>query len=186
MPIALLSQTRQNFNLLDSISHSATSEIRKNTRIMSLDSVRIAIEAHPAAWLIEKNLLTELPKQHFFQRNYDSTRKLPLFSIKLQDFAIRYFLYPPEKDSLIREAQLILTSTIEDKGEIFQLPIFSKTLLDTISRQDLPFLESRQYSFVNAPVPDIPSDFFSAIAEPLLLISAAIITVLLLFTVRSQ
>ncbi len=163
----------ENIALLDSLVGLFSAAIVHD--VVPDNHVRIAFSDHPAA-----DRLRRVP---FASRTSQSDTAALRYYVA--DFGIRYFLYDNDADSLVREASLWLSAeapTLSQK----KLPDYNLKLRDTIARSDLPFVESNQFDFARAPVPDKPSDFYSDIAEPLVVVSAAVITILLLFTVRSQ
>lgn len=60
--------------------------------------------------------------------------------------------------------------------------------IDTVvcSRMDARAAESSQHSCTSAPMPEPPSSFWDTVLEPMIFVAAAVATVVLLFTVRSQ
>ena len=61
-----------------------------------------------------------------------------------------------------------------------------KTYQDVIARQDVDYVQTRSLEFTCSSIPQPEKSFFNEILQPVILISATIITVVLLFTVRSK
>lgn len=61
-------------------------------------------------------------------------------------------------------------------------------LVDTtlVAREDVALLDSRQHMSTHGVVPPRPTTLWEDIAQPVVFIGAAVVTVVLLFTVRSQ
>ena len=166
-----------NFQLLDALAKRASDSVQNFLKSRSIERTTFTAESHPALWLL---------KTHFtenFTFNNDSVFKNPRSEIFLKDFAVRYFSYADEPDSLIRTAQIIVSGTTNFG---FFIPEISLKSNDIISRADLRFIEEAQYPFASAPIPQREISFWEEYAEPLIFISAAVITLALLFTVRSQ
>lgn len=173
---------KSNYSILDSLTRSAGGNVVSFLREQSIDSCGLMLSVHPAAWLLRQELVSS-KKIRFFEGN--SSQK-HLSEIQIQDCAVRYFLYSDSGDSLVREAQLLTKGIFHKAGALIEIPQFSAVIRDTIARDDVSIVEIPAYPFTKAPIPEQPKGFFSEIAEPVLFVAAAAVTVLLLFTVRSQ
>lgn len=166
-----------NFQLLDNLAKHAADSVQNFLKSRSIERATFTAEQHPALWLL---------KMHFaenFSFNNDSTFKNVRSELFLKDFAVRYFPYADETDSLIRSAQIIISGTTNHG---FNIPEIAFKNSDVIARTDLQFIEEAQYPFAAAPIPQRETSFWEEYAEPLIFISAAVVTLALLFTVRSQ
>jgi hypothetical protein len=166
-----------NFQLLDNLAKRASDSIQNFFKSRDIGRVSFTAEPHPALWLL---------KTHFnenFNFNSDSSFKNFRSELFLKDFSVRYFPYADEPDSLVRSAQIIVSGTMSSG---FSIPEISFKSNDIISRSDLQFIEEAQYPFATAPIPQREISFWEEYAEPLIFISAAVVTLALLFTVRSQ
>jgi hypothetical protein len=179
---------RENIALLDSVARHYADTLAHDVATRSFTDFRILISQHPAA---------ERLRQHIMSRTNSSVainqptshidNALTVLDLYIADYAIRYALHETSTDSLVRDAHLAVNTTLTTPGGTsLPFPDYDITLRDTIARTDIPFIESRQYLYGQAPIPDRPSGFYSDIVEPLIIVSSALITVLLLFTVRSQ
>ena len=65
-----------------------------------------------------------------------------------------------------------------------QVKDFNLSTKDTINVEDVEIIEDRSYPFTQGELPAEP--FFSSILEPVVAISAAAVTVILFFSVRSK
>lgn len=127
--------------------------------------------------------MVALPGFHFSMNGTKSTR----VEIEIADLAIRYFRYSESQDSLVREAQILTKGIVQTPTEpMSPLPVCTKILRDTIARADILAIENPGYSFTKAIVPEPEKGLLSEIAEPLVLFTVAAISVLLLFSIRSQ
>jgi hypothetical protein len=61
-------------------------------------------------------------------------------------------------------------------------------LLDTamVAREDVVLLDSPQHNASHGVVPPRPTTMWEDVAQPVVFIAAAVVTIVLLFTVRSQ
>ncbi len=168
-----------NFQILDALAKRASDSIETLLKNGNISGAAFTAEPHPALWLLK----THLAENGNFTFTGDSAFKNSRSEVFLKDFSVRYFPYADEPDSLIRTAQIILSGTTNSG---FTIPEISFKSNDIIARGDLQFIEEAQYPFATAPVPQRGMSFWEEYAEPLIFISAAVITLVLLFTVRSQ
>lgn len=173
---------QSNYNILDSLSRSAGTNLISFLRNYSIDSCSLSISAHPAAWLLQQEFVS-LQAVRFYDGNPTAQQKV---EIQIEDCAVRYFLYSESGDSLIREGQVITRGVLHKSGSLIDIPQFSVVSRDTIARRDIGIVEIPAYPFTKSLVPEQPKGFFGEVAEPILFVAAAAVTVLLLFTVRSQ
>ena len=93
----------------------------------------------------------------------------------------------PEKDGFFgdfytqRKIELSGNYYISGKSQINDFKIVDK---DTVNVDEVERLENRSYPFTQGDLPSEP--FFSSILEPVVAISAAAVTVILFFSVRSK
>ena len=93
----------------------------------------------------------------------------------------------PEKDGIFGD--YLTERTIKLLGNYYvstsqQVKDFNLTTIDTINVDDVEIIEDRSYPFTQGDLPAEP--FFSSILEPVVAISAAAVTVILFFSVRSK
>lgn len=178
----------ENIALLDSVARHYADTLAHDVATHSFTDFRILISQHPAAERLRQHIMARTTSSVAI--NQPASRidnALTVLDLYIADYAIRYSLHEPSTDSLIREVHLAVNTTLTNPGGTsLPFPDYDMTLRDTVARIDIPFIESRQYLYGQAPIPDRPSGFYSDIVEPLIIVSSAIITVLLLFTVRSQ
>ena len=60
------------------------------------------------------------------------------------------------------------------------------SLSDTISKEDIDYLQAGEFKFATSVAPNERKSFWQELAGPALVLGTAIITVFLLFTVRSK
>lgn len=173
---------KSNYVVLDSLSRSAGTNLTTFLYKYSIDSCGLALSAHPAAWLLRQEFVS-LDKVHFYEGNPNGQQRV---DVQIEDCAVRYYLYNESADSLIREGQVITRGVLHKSGSLIDIPQFSSVIRDTIAKRDIAIVEIPAYPFTKSLVPEQPKGFFGEVAEPILFVAAAAVTVLLLFTVRSQ
>lgn len=191
------STTVRNLTVLDSLARKTSRALAEQVKAEQVkaervrqfhttqDTLRYVFATHAASWMLDQYVLTDNPALKRF-RTSDSG-KGRILSLRMIDFAVRYFLVETDDDALAREASIIVSASIEEpSGAVRQLTNISYQQRDTITRRAVPLLESRQYEFANGIVPEPPGGFMKSVVEPLVVIAAAVIALVLLFTVRTQ
>lgn len=74
--------------------------------------------------------------------------------------------------------------TLSDRNEILHAGKFLLEKSDSVEYDKIPLLENPSLSFTQTELPDEP--FWASITEPLIAVGAIIVTVVLLFTIRSK
>lgn len=171
-----------NIAVLDSLARLGADALARDIALHNYSDLRIVLSEHPAAARLRHSIADRTAIPVVSAGASDNASLLHLY---IADYAVRYFLHD-DGDSLVREGRLRLHSDLLTGAASVPFPDYDFAVRDTIDRATLPFLESAQYDYARAPVPEQPSGFYSNVAEPLIVVSAALITVLLLFTVRSQ
>jgi len=105
--------------------------------------------------------------------------------LNVKDFSVEYFELKSE--DLQRKISLDFVVFLEEKdGDIKILNKQEFTYSDTISNNDLELIENSNYPFTKGKFPTKNKSIFDEIIEPVVIVSAAIISVVLFFTVRSN
>jgi hypothetical protein len=137
----------------------------------------------PAASLIEKEFANLCVENDIAV--ISDTAKSFTHNININRFELKYLNYDQSNDSLIRE--FYLDAYISGKNTKYQnFSKFAYKFSDTVSRADIPLLQSNSAHYVNAAIPERKKSFYERALEPAILVSAAILSVLILFTVRSN
>ncbi len=180
------SKLKTNFDILDSLVSLYSDNFYNNLKFIPGKKICIKFNEHPAKWIFESKILGKNEGRYSFQTgdtNHDNCLKL---EVSINDFSIKYLNEPESSDSLIRIFNIKVTSNIELSGKLDALPQFTKTIKDTISRNDIDYVKSIQHDFANSPVPEPKKTMFEEIIQPLIIITSAAVSILLLFTVRSN
>lgn len=178
------SKMRTNFAVLDSLSRYAADSVLKRLNNLHNKEFLVDFGKHPASWMVEQYLVNKALEQgkKFFG---ETEKKLPELNINIKEAGVRYDRVK-SSDSLKRELFFIVSLSMErDNGILYGLPQILVKKEDVVARDDLAYLESSPYPFAKGKIPEPESSFFDKIAEPVIFISTAIITIALLFSVRS-
>jgi hypothetical protein len=187
------SRLQRNIEVLDTLARRTADTLRYRypsqsahpLLLMPNDTLRYALAPHAGSWLLDQYLPTIFQPLRRF-RSADSG-KVTMLHLRLADCAVRYSQCDHDTELLTREAQILLVIGLErTSGEVLALPSVSCVYRDTLSRAAVVRVESKQYEFANGIVPEPPTTFWKSVMEPLVVIGAAVITLVLLFTVRTQ
>ena len=83
-----------------------------------------------------------------------------------------------------RKFDLMGNYVVEKNGIVIKSNTFELSRMDTISYNNFAFVENNSLPFTKANVPSEP--FLPSIVEPVIVITAVAVTIILLFTVRSK
>jgi hypothetical protein len=91
-----------------------------------------------------------------------------------------------EKETYTREIKVKYTFFLKAKG-ITRIPVeFEEIYQDTVRKEEINQINSEEQTFAKAEIPQEKPTVFEQIIEPLIIVTAAVITVVLLFTIRSN
>lgn len=169
-------ETPTNLVVLDSLARVAAGQV---CAALPADGAAVSLREHRAAWLVRARLAERCPKA---QRQGDSSG-----SVGVTAFGVRYERLPDADDSLRRICTVALAGTYPAAdGTVAALPDIFAAHEDVIAERDIAALEADGYDFARGILPPPPGSFIRDVIEPLTVVGAAALTVLLLFTVRSQ
>lgn len=168
--------------LLDSLAKQAAKVIVKHIRESKTDSVSIFITPHPADYLLRDAIFNEVGSAITL-----SEKAFIRCSVSILDYRILYTPYKSVSDSLYRVAEFIGSGTIVTRnGHSKPIPALSFSVKDIIARASVSSLENPYLPFTQAVPPPEETSFWKEIAEPVIFVSSAALTVFLLFSVRSN
>ena len=176
-----LSAQESNFDVISQIADSSASELIANIQNVGVQSFTSEIAEHSAAWLLEQKLL-ENATSNDIKVLSDTGSKLKIEIAKLE---VEYKLHP-DSDSLYRNISMNLFARIDHNNELINVSSADKLYSDVIGYDDAQLLQSGNYAFTNGIIPEQNNGFFEEYIEPIIITSAAIVTVILFFTVRSN
>jgi hypothetical protein len=152
------------------------------------DSVAVATVEHPAGWLVDGQFLQAAESQGITVLGGD---RVPSVRIAVLDIGVEY-RQTDESDRLQRTAALGLNSVVSlplagSSESARTVRDLRTTLVDTIDASQALGLESPGYPFSKGIVTATGSPgFWEKIVEPVVVLGASVVMVILLFTVRSQ
>lgn len=174
---------QSNYEIFDSISKQFARDIFSQTVSGKYSEVNFKITDIPSS----RNILREFANlciDNNLKVSNDSSIAIS-HNININRFEMTYKVYHESPDSLIRE--YLMDSFISgEKAKFSNFAKYSYKYSDTISRDDILFVQSSSAQHTNAPVPERDRTFFEKALEPVILVSVAILSVIILYTVRSN
>lgn len=175
--------TKTNYSVFDSLSRQFASEIIENHFKGKFSSVNYLITQIPASRLIEREFVNLCIENDIDVKN--DTANSITHQINIDFFETKYLYYTGSPDSLKRTITLQAhIKSNKDLNENFKT--YNYEYYDLISRSQISALESISANYVNSNVPERKKSFYERALEPAILVSAAILSILILFTVRSN
>jgi hypothetical protein len=176
-------QVKINYQIFDSLAENFSKNIFEETISGKYDSINFHINDIPQNILITRNFTGICLDNNL--GIFQSESKLLTHKIDVIRFELNYLLYDNSADSLIREINLeaLITGENSKFGSFKQ---FKYIYSDTISRIDIPLIQSSSLPYTVSAIPERNKTFYEKALEPFILVSSAILTVLILFSVRTN
>ncbi len=175
---------RENIDILDSLAKSAAMEFCEKVSAMDLDSLKPELTQHPAAWLIEKNIVSCAAAGGI--KILSGEESTPKADIWISAVGVSYERIP-DSDMIKRTCRVNFSASIpaEGKGKT-EAGNFERIYTDTLNKHDINMVQHQTYSFAKAELPPENPSLWESIAEPVIIITSAAVAVALFFTVRSE
>jgi len=172
-------------SVIDSLVSKAGSVICSNLSDNAITSLSLSTSASRQEIYIRQNLYSQCRTVSF--RESDSSLNQSRLNISVRDLGCRYEYCKTSNDSLIRHISLDLIFTIyTQSGKVISNDPVVYNVTDTLAFSDIVSLSLRLPDWANSPVPERKKTFFEEVAEPLAVLAAVVVSVVLLFTVRSN
>lgn len=177
---------KSNVKIIKSIIMNVTADIKDKLKKRNIDSIPVEISQSELKYIIEQELFSEKSTIQFTIWDA-SVESYPYISIKIDQPSVRYDIYPPSEDSLTRIIEINLYARLRKNKRLIENFEFNPMLAqDTIARDDVILLEEGSLGKFKGKVPEKEESFFHKVAEPVILVTTAIVTVALLYFVRSE
>ncbi len=156
---------------------------------VSADSISVRVAAHPDAEFIRVMAIEALGARTALARTsttvlVGTSTNADLF-ITPVDISTRYEA-TDVADSLDRVISVTLKAVLTENGHTKALQTQSVTERERLHRNDALRLQSMQRSSTYGQIPPMTTTIWDDILQPAIFVAAAVTTVVLLFTVRSQ
>ncbi len=167
-----------NKQIIDSIFDAFLSKNTIQLKEKKITEIRVANIGEFSYF--QNKLINELVKNNI--RIDDNS--LVTIKLNIEDFQIQYI---ESKDELTRIIDLNATLYfLEKNGEIKLLDKLNTSYKDQLSVEDVSAVENSLFPFTQGNKPKPKKSFFDEIIEPVIIVSTAIITVVLFFSVRTK
>lgn len=167
-------------DVIESAVRDLTDSVIARSGITPGDSVPLYIHDHPdASWI--RSIVARRMEERGMPVIIAEGLSQAQLEMTVMDVSTRYAPMP-DPDSLHRQIVVKLGSSFKRVA----LALESHTESRTISRPDARATQSVQHTATHAALPEAPSSVWEDALEPLIYIAAAVVTIVLFFTVRTQ
>lgn len=167
-----------NKQIIDSIFDAFLSRIAIQLKEKKITEIRVANIGEFSYF--QNKLINELVKNNI--RIDDNS--LVTIKLNIEDFQIQYI---ESNDELTRIIDINATlHFLEKNGEIKLLDKLNTSYKDQLSVEDVSAVENSLFPFTQGNKPKPKKSLFEEIIEPVIIVSTAIITVVLFFSVRTK
>lgn len=178
------SSIRSNLEIFDSLSQKIAEEFIKSDVLWDYDTLSFSI-AGKNDFLIRKHILNQFNKLNIVLLEKDTSLLQNQLKIVIDEMRV-LLKSTQEKETYTREIKVKYTIFFKAKG-ITRIPVeFEEIYQDTVSKEEINQINSEEQTFAKAEIPQEKPTVFEQIIEPLIIVTAAVITVVLLFTIRSN
>lgn len=172
-----------NIEVLDSLSKNSANKINQFIIYQKLNSVFVSVDETEGNWLLIEHLLQN-NKIKLLTPQSQNKDSFPLIEIHTKELKVEYSLYE-NSDSIIRTGKIELTAFLKTKEKTEIIDSLNFVFTDEISCSDIDLIKGK-YPLTNPIIPEREQTVWEKIIEPVVMISTAIITLVLFFTVRSN
>lgn len=167
-----------NKQVIDSIFNSFLSKVQFNLETNKVEQIQILDNKEHSYF---NDLLLNSISASKIKINENSPIKIKL---SIHELKINYI---ESKDKLNREIHIIASIFALDKnGETKLLESINSSFKDTITEADINLIENDVFPFTIGKLPKAKNSFFDEIIEPIIVVSASVLTVVLFFSIRTK
>ena len=171
-----------NLDVQDSLAKEFAHEVKTHLEKNNINVLKMKINDHEASWLIEQKVNNLLVKNEIKIKDKAMGR---LFII-IKKIDPEYFFVKDDDDLLKRNIELSLEYKIEGKGGLLHSDEFVRTFTDTLRKENYLKYETPEHDFTQGNMPEEDLSFLEKYIEPVAIVGAAVLSVYLFFSIRSQ
>ncbi len=173
----------KNYDIMEILAYNFSDSLFNNCVINKYDTVNFNISKIKSAQLVERAFTNFCIDNDIFV--FNDTNNVATHNIIINRFDVNYSNFLNDSDSLVRIVKIsgYVSGNNAKYKNYYGLDL---AYCDTISRVAVPFIENPAIDYTCSNVPQEEKTFFQKAVEPFILISSAIISVLILFSVRSN
>lgn len=143
------------------------------------DTVRMRVHDHPDALWFESIITQRCDEQRVPMRIATANEQAVTLVISDASTSYQPHTHP---DSLVRE--VVLDASVRRNNNVYKLQ--KQTRQDVVAHEQAAAKQSDQHASTKAVVPEKQPSLWDDVLQPIVFIGAAVVTLVLLFTVRSQ
>lgn len=167
-------------DVIEAAVRDLTDTLITRSAVSTGDPIPLFVHEHPdASWI--RSIVARRMEERGVPIVMAETSPQADIEVTVMDVSTRYAL-TAHRDSLERQVVVKLGSSYRRKAVALDTRSDSRT----ISRPDARAKQSTQHVGAHAELPEAPSSIWEDALEPLIYIAAAVVTVVLFFTVRTQ
>jgi hypothetical protein len=178
-------QEKSNLEVLFSLSDKAANELA--TSIQDTASFSFNFQAPPDFRILRPRILADLSraKIHIVEKDKNYPNRID-FAIQSADVSYGKVFSDGIFGTLkvVRKIRLSAAYSVFKDGKLSKANVFSGAYADTIAYDDIPKLESASARIAKGVMPEPP--YYSSLFEPVLAIVSVVISIYLLFSVRTK
>ncbi len=171
---------RTNLTVIDSLSKEICHEFISDK--LTADTVFLSLTEDKQTARFSMTLIDELQNKIVISSN---SNKQNMY-ISANQINIEYEKIDKKEDELLIRKIDVNIIFRYDYNDTIKSKKYNKSYLDTISYSDIKYIEDSYWSFTQAKIPEKNHSFFEKYIEPIVFTSAAVLTTILLFSVRSN
>jgi len=169
-----------NLVIIDSLLNANIDNVVTNTNLKNIKELELQINDTPLKSKIESRFLDKFSDKNFF---YQSNKNIPVISYNLEDIIVNY---EHTNDNLInRKIELKINCILKSNDKIILLKKDTLIYNDTIPFDLVEQLQSSIHQYDKGKIPERKTSFIQKILMPIIYISSAAITLIILFNARS-
>lgn len=175
---------KDNLALIEVINNSFVQELLNNLLKDSIKISNINISDNSSSFYLNNNVSKELSKNKLLSMDSNA---LDLY-INIIHNNIYYNNIAKSNKELNRIAKCELMYSLNKQNEKLQIKNynFSKLISDTINIDDILWYERSELPFTKSAIPPMKKTFFDNYMSPLIVATSSLLTIFLLFTIRSK
>lgn len=170
---------------LDLVRECALSLTDSALTLATVPTLCYSVAPHPAAWLIEESVVKTAEQKGMKLR--DCSSGVPAIKSAFTELIILY-RNGTEPETIARECRITVAVMVAPTGaEPQRQREFTAIRHDTVAVSAVPLIEQPGYDYLRGVSIAPPnSNFWDRVMEPAIVLGAAAVSVILLFTVRSN
>jgi hypothetical protein len=176
--------SKNNFQVIDSMVSRGIDEIETTLGRQNISSLLLKINDCQANEYMEQKIISSFDS--IAVRTYSEDSNATQLKVFVNNISTQYKLLNSTSDFLERIIEVDYTAILIQDGNAMPMITVHEVFSDRVPYDNAAELNSKDFAFATGKVPLPETTFFEEFTEPLIVVGAAIIVAVLLFTVRSN